>query len=340
MQKMYYHISTNAQFMKKRNNSIDTVAGIMILYMIFMHCCQFTNMMDCKFMQFMQIVFVGFMAWFFFKSGMYHHQEQNAKHILEKTCPKLLRPYIVFSIIGWPIYCISLLSRNDTTWWHYLLTPCKNVLLSGSYGGALPLWFLITLLLVKVISPIILNKFKHKGWIICGFIGWFLYRINENYLTIYPIYIMNFFPAMFFYGFGYFLKERQFNKCILFVSIIIFMVSFIYPSILDFRTNKISDGLYPLYILYSMSSIVVFNNVFKNINRSITHIFTLIGKQSMYWYCAHWPILIIINLLTKTYFPFLESIQLLLISFTLVITILCLIRPLVYNTNLKYIIGL
>ena len=47
--------------------------------------------------------------------------------------------------------------------------------------------------------------------IVCGLTGCLLAWYGRQYHTIKPYYITNTFPAMFFYGMGYYMKEKQFH---------------------------------------------------------------------------------------------------------------------------------
>lgn len=55
--------------------------------------------------------------------------------------------------------------EGDTNWVHYVLTPIKQILLSGSLAGNLPLWFLPSLLAVQLIYAE-LHKKLQDAWII------------------------------------------------------------------------------------------------------------------------------------------------------------------------------
>lgn len=324
---------------KDRDCSLDTVGGVMILYMIFMHCCQFAEMMDWEVMKHLQTIFVGFMAWFFFKSGMFHHEGQGAQSIMKRMLPKLLRPYVAFSVVGYFVYCVVLWSLGDRDFIHYTLSIAKSIVLTGSYGGALPLWFLVTLFLVKTFSPVIVGKCKLGGVIACGLIGCCCSYVEIGQLKLQPYYFFSFFPAMFFYGLGHFLKVKQYGKLAFVLSVAVFVASFAYPSTVDFRVNHLSVGAYPLFLIYSLAAIVVFNNAAKSLGQSLWPL-TQIGRQSMFWYCAHWPLLLLINLLFRNMFPSLPGLPLLVGTFAALLILLVILRPLAYTSRTKNLLGL
>lgn len=273
----------------RRLSYLDTVVGIFILYMIFYHCCLFSDMNNNLFYEYISVIFSCFMAWFFFKSGMFHRTNITVKCEFIHTLHKLWRPYTLFWCIGIVIGAIKYCNMGDTNWVHYILTPFKSTLLCGSNGGAYPMWFLITLLSVRTLAPIFFNKGR---WIIFGVFGVILCLINGKcgMSFVRPYYISNFFPAMFFYGLGFNIRNKQFDVQIFFFAFVIYLISFVYPSVVDFRVNSMSIGEIPLWYIYAPAGIIVFNNFCRKIDKDVWPI-TNIGKDSMWWFLAHWPIL-------------------------------------------------
>lgn len=281
------------QAQNQRKTYLDTVAGILLVYMMFTHCAQFTGTFDTKICQTLSIAFSCFMPWFFFKSGMLHKDLPSPKDEFRYTLKKLWRPYVLFWCIGFVIHDLILYIDGDKYWVHYLLSPIKQTIWDGgTNNGELAMWFLSTFFCVRVLSISI--KTISGGWIACGVIGFVLCMFNKNGI-IHPYYVANFFPAMFFYGMGYYMKERQFCKSILIWAIVIFIVSFIFPSVVDFRTNSMAIGQIPLWYIYAPAGIIIFNNIFKN--TFTIWPFTTIGKNAMYCFLVHWPILKIIHIL-------------------------------------------
>lgn len=323
---------------QQRQTYLDTVAGILIIYMIFMHCCQFTQMTESSLFKTISVVFNCFMAWFFFKSGMFHKKRQTIKNSANILKKKLLHPYLSFLIIGYIGYCISLYINKDTNWIHYLLTPIKECIVNGSISWALHAWFLFTLFIVKALSSVFIEKFNY-GWIYCGLIGWLAAWISMNYFTLQPFYIVNFFPAMFFYGLGYTMRTKQFHKTIFILSIIVFALSIFYPSKVDFRTNQITTGSYLTWLLYASAGIIFFNNIFKILNHKIFP-FTQIGEKSMYWFLSHWILLVLIINIVEYIRIQLNNLPLLFFVFCSLIALLSVLYPLIYSTKLNRYLGI
>ena len=277
----------------KRLIYLDTAAGIFIIYMIFYHCSQFADMTNNHVFKFLQVVFSCFMAWFFFKSGMFYKRDITVKEEFIHTLRKLWRPYILFWCIGIVVEAIKYSSIGDTNWMHYVLTPFKSSLLYGGVNnGASPMWFLVTLFAVRTLSPVMLKICNGYGWAVCGVVGAILCYINGMYGWgfIHPYYISNFFPAMFFYGLGFLMKEKQFDKEIFFIALVIYAISFAWSSMVDFQANSLTRGNAFLWYVYAPAAIVVFNYICKKVNYAVRPV-TNIGRNSMWWFLAHWPVL-------------------------------------------------
>ncbi len=323
----------------KRDFSIDTVGGIMIIYMILLHCLQFANSTDSFTFERISSFFICFMAWFFFKSGMFHHENFTFRMNFIHALDKFKRPYIMFMTIGYIVYALHLYLKNDFNWIHYVLSPLKQCLLGGGiHEGALHIWFLITLLFVKSLSPLFIDKYK-QGWILCGIIGSFLSWIVKHEYILVPYYISNFFPGMFFYGLGYHMKLYQYKNTTFIIMTSIFIVSLIFPAMVDFRSNSTIEGTYISWLFYASANIMIFNYIFKKIPYKIWP-FTFIGTNSMYWFLLHWPLLMLIYMGAIELFPDIKKDQMSALLFTVLITVLSLSYPIVYKTKLKKYCGI
>ena len=316
---------------------LDTVGGLMIVYMIFMHCCQFTGMTDTFFFRKFSIVFNCFMAWFFFKSGMFHKANLAVRDAAKHALQKLLRPYLAFMIIGFVFYCVFLYLQGDMNWIHYTLSPIKVSLVNGAHAWALPLWFLVTLFLVKSLSPLCVYNFSRWGWIY-AVVGLIAAYVSAHFFELRPYYLVNIFPAMSFYGLGYVLKEKQFHKGLFLCSIVVLIFSFVCPVGGDFRTNQ-TAGSYLLWLLYEFAGIVCFNNIFKKVHIQIFP-FTQIGEHSMYWFLAHWFLLQIISSTMRLLGMEMQGVKSLILVFSILMILLTTLFPVVYYTRLRKFVGL
>lgn len=56
---------------ENRNYGFDLMSGCLIIYMIFCHIMQWAKLADCDIYSILQRFLFFFMAWFFYKSGIY-----------------------------------------------------------------------------------------------------------------------------------------------------------------------------------------------------------------------------------------------------------------------------
>lgn len=150
----------------KRDTSLDAICGLFIVYMIIGHAFQWAHIEDDDFQVNLSYVFYMFMAWFFFKSGMYHI-EISPKPAVIKYSKKLLLPWFVYGIIGELLHYIIIYQKGTLSWRQIILDPIRDIYYQGTMGGNLPLWFLLSLFAVKIII-----SFCDK------------YKINQLYVLI------------------------------------------------------------------------------------------------------------------------------------------------------------
>lgn len=282
-----------------RDLSIDTISGILIIYMILRHCMQRTNTQESylydsiKYLSF-------FMPWFFYKSGMFYRCE-SLKSIINGG-GKLLYPFCCFGLVGHILECLRLWQDGVNQLGPYIVTPVMQLVKQGSFYGNLPLWFLLTLFIVKVLAC---RYCQYRNWaivvaIVVIFLSFLLNRIDLEY----PYYLSNVLSGMFFYTMGCLLRQKQYSKMILLTSIIIYLiVGIICYTQVDMRSNRVSEGEYALWPLFSLSGIIILNNIFKLANVKVACL-VYIGKNSMDFYVTHWLIISSVLLMLKQFgFP-------------------------------------
>ena len=80
---------------------------------------------------------------------------------------------------------------------------------------------------------------------------------------------------------------------ILVFCLLIYIISQLIPSFVGMRSNHLYYGFYLLWILYSVSGIVLINYIgSKFLNK--TKILSILGKYSMEIYCLHWILIMFI----------------------------------------------
>ena len=140
--------------------------------------------------------------------------------------------------------------------------------------------------------------------VVCIILGWLIYEItvkdnlsytlgigNHSFQLQFPFYIGNMFHGLAFYTLGYCLKDKQFNRYILMLAVIAFVLKFFFFAFMDFRGNNTSGSNYLLCVVYELSGCIVANNVFRHwLDREIP-LLTHIGRNSMVYYLVHYPLM-------------------------------------------------
>lgn len=308
-----------------RDNSIDAVAGILIINMILRHTIQRTGMTTLYLYEFTQY-FSFIIPWFFFKGGMFF-KPCSIKESIAKGWKHLVIPFLKYSLLGHLFICILFYMEGDMNWIHYLLTPLKEIVLGGAVFGNLPLWFLLSFFVVRVLANLC---FKNLKMVFIAFIS--CYAISN--VLFYsgfkePFWVSNICFGLAFYSLGYIIRQAQYKIPIVFLAFCIYAYFGISGlTIVDMRSNHLIRGIYAIYPLWALSGIVLMNNIFKHIRiKPIEHI----GKDSMDYYVYHWIVITILSIIFMFFhIPVVGLQSLLIISISL-----CCILPLLNNLPKK-----
>lgn len=230
------------------------------------------------------------MFWFFYKSGMFY-KPKTSRQIMILGGQKLLLPWFVFSLLGHVVKCLQLLLEGDVNWIHYVLTPMKELLLTGGIDGSHPLWFLFSLFFVQLLF----NASYQRGVRPCimAFLGIAISIILHFVRLNLPIYLSNVALGTAVYAIGYIMKESLFCKANLWLALLLYCsIMICCPSHLIFRSNTLNTGgNYLFAIVFSLAGCVLFNNIFQKLPSC--EFLRYIGQHSMTFYVSHW---IIVNL--------------------------------------------
>lgn len=109
-----------------RDKSLDTISGILILWMIYEHY----NVSSGLYLSFAPPFLFCFMAWFFYKSGMFHKQKKDTK-IVVQGWKRLIIPYISFTVIGFFTGIVVKVLNNDLDFAHYTLQSIWQIAKMG-----------------------------------------------------------------------------------------------------------------------------------------------------------------------------------------------------------------
>lgn len=289
----------------KRLDYVDVVAGIMIIWMILGHCNYFSSFQQLPFRKF----FSFYMPWFFYKSGMFFSPKGYAE-LLKKDANKYLRVFIVYSFIGWFVWCICGLIGNTLSLKDCISSPIHSFIKSGCIIGNGALWFLLSMFFVRQIGNFALKIKLHPlvSSLICFSIAFLLYSLKwYNHTSWFG----NVFAGLCFFLIGYWLKKTEQNKCVFLISILVYglvLCAFLFGLIdyfphLYMHANKMFRGNYLLFFPMAVAGIVMTNNIFRILCKHIKfRILGYVGFYSMNFYVTHWILFTIVVFVSKYVF--------------------------------------
>lgn len=199
----------------KRIVSLDIITGILIIHMIFGHIMRFAHCIDTDLYHYTSILLSFFMPWFFFKSGMFLHSD--CLKTIKSSLKSLILPFIKFSFLGLCINtCIELFDNQDFNLGKYLIDNVRFLFWNGSFSSNQPLWFLLTLCVVRILGSYTLKISGKIGSIEQKVIfGLALFSFTIAYFLkgkIVPLTIQNSASGYFFFLMGYLLRDIQFKS--------------------------------------------------------------------------------------------------------------------------------
>ena len=286
---------------KERIAYIDMAAGIMILWMMLGHvsACGPNSSTPIFFYQ-LRRVFFFFMPWFFYKSGMFFSSVPVSK-MANGGGRKLLKPFAIWSAIGFVVYAIIQLILGEAPIFKLLvLRPLKAAVFQNLIVCNEPLWFLLTLFCVINIANIALKKVHPLVISMLGIcMGYGLFLINYDYM---PDIIANTATGLCFFSLGYWMQGKENNKWIVLISLVGYMIAllFMHSPFVDMRVNECwFNRAYLNYLLwfpFSYFGIIVLNNTCMFLQRYYSFpIINFVGKYAMKFYVTHYVVIYIIG---------------------------------------------
>lgn len=287
---------------KKRVEYIDTLAGVFILYMIWIHVGDFnwvTRDDSGVPLGFFHLE-IPFIAWFFFRSGML----SKARSLREEwaiSVERFLWPLVIFSAIGLLVYWVRLyVEFADHNWQHYLVNPIGALLVRGSIQGNEPMWFVFSLCVVRLIHSVIGEGVTERIIAMVMSLGLALtiaFVIQRYDLHYFPYYLGNICLGLFFYEMGRMLKETQFQVWVFILATIVCLSCNILLPGNTLEFHKLGyKGNPMIWVVMSFGFIVMVNNLFRLIPLGWTRLHT-IGRKSMLWFGLHWPLILFSRLI-------------------------------------------
>lgn len=278
-----------------RDRSIDILSSLFLVYMILIHIMQMAELADIAYFKVSFAVLGCIIPWFFFKSGLFFKQ-QPIKALVVKEAKRLLIPFVVYSAIGHICQMVILFQQGDTNIIHYTLSPIKQLLLTGSITGNMPLWFLPSLFAAKVLFNAIHSI--GRGWAIAivtlliASIPFLLHAFEPT--CRWPLYIANISAGLFFYACGVYLKPWISKWYIILPCVAIYLVSlFVVPTYIDMRANNLDFGNFYLWYPLSLAAIITLKALCSIIKLPTS---LLAGENAMIILCTHWIILLLVRI--------------------------------------------
>lgn len=140
--------------MANRDNSLDIVGGILIVYMILGHAFLWSHTYNNVTYLFLRRCLFFFMAFFFYKSGMFYTR-RSVKDAISRGLHKFIYPFVVYMLIGEAVRCLRLyIQEGDINIVHYIVYPFISVVGRGGPSGNVPLWFLLALFFTQLVVAV------------------------------------------------------------------------------------------------------------------------------------------------------------------------------------------
>lgn len=258
----------------QRQDHLDCAHGLMILQMMFFHLCVSTIYGTPVYYQILHPLSF-FMAWFFFKSGMFFKKIGLVEN-LQLGFKKLILPALIFSIIGFIFYLIfekPSISFSYELGFFYVF---------GAFRGNTPIWFLFSLFAVQIIASLI-HKFNITP-ILTVVISLGIYCLNKN-IGFRPYWTYNIPLGLMFFSLGQILKDIQYNKKSIIISIAVFCGLFFIHTNINFRDGVFSPAI--ITMPWALAGCILTNVLFKSVPRLCIAPLRFFGKHAMEFYCTH-----------------------------------------------------
>lgn len=264
---------------KSRNLSLDAVAGFFILLMMFQH---FNINTRAPFT--IGHIFMFNTSWFFFKSGMFHRQQKFNGKTIVRCFKRFIVPFIIFSFAGCTIQ--MLVSDCGVTVYYGMVAQIVHY---GSPWYNIPLWFLLTLFIVKMLTVTYSGKNGSTAMILLSALA--IAASHHWLITDRFNYIGNTALAVIFYIIGYKSNFWTLSYARVATIAILFTASvFIVPTAIDIWGNTALYGNYFLAIFGSVCGIMLVNWLFSVCQFLHIRTFVFFGRNSMVFLICHVPI--------------------------------------------------
>lgn len=267
---------------RERLAYLDEISGLLILVMVIIHICSRFEL-ECT--NHWLMTFYFFMPWFYFKSGVFH-KDSSFSECYHKNFDKLMKPYFIYSVIG--TILVVLLTGNI----RMILSEIKEIVMCGSAIGNIPVWFLLSLFIVKLLSNRVTTPARGSKILLISLIA--------STLVLYiPIQKPNWIgytaTGMFFYVSGFIYRQFVSSRTVAISSIVLVLSNYVlYPSFVHIRSSRLECGNSLLWLTSSVAACILIYSLFKHKKFNIPFL-GWVGRHAMTILVTHWLILNIIK---------------------------------------------
>lgn len=188
---------------KARDLSLDIVAGVLIIWMMLTHAAAGAEYEPTWFKWADRILYF-FMPWFFFKAGMFFKAKPR-REFYRSNFKRLIVPFLVFSLIGYLCWLPGMIGNSELSMKYKLLAPFIQLWKEGSVTGNIPLWFLLSLFIVKALANEAM--LRHVSFWITGALGLIVGFALHFKGGLEPLWIANSAIGLAFFILGYWLHS-------------------------------------------------------------------------------------------------------------------------------------
>ena len=221
-------------------------------------------------------------------------KKRNAQDLWKKDSRKLLKTFIIWSLIGYMFYVVLGICHGVLTLRSISYSILRGAFLNGYIPINLPLWFLFTLFWVRLIANLILPKQSNRymvvrviGIVILGCVIAFV--ANKYNHRLLPYWIANISTGLCFFTLGYVMHGHEKKRWISIPSVLMYIFFCVKGfHIVNMFDNKLITGNYLLWIPTALTCIVTFNSFCRFLYRFVKIKFIEeIGNNAMSIYVSH-----------------------------------------------------
>ena len=245
-----------------RDTGLDVICGLLVLHMILGHIfSNFCGIEDSVFYYWEERLLFFFMPWFFFKNGMFFKPKTEQKTFIKRDFRRFMIPFIIWSAIGEIIRWIDVALSANATSIAWYAASIKSLIVKGMILGNAPLWFLLSLFIVRIIFNAAMRVRQLPLALTLASIcfAYMCWKLDFNWMVSVSHALLGFFC----FGCGYFLKEKQRSiHVVALAGMSLFAITAISPTYIRMCSNTMAYGsCYFVGIVAAIASIVLINNI-------------------------------------------------------------------------------